>query len=160
MKKILFVGSFDPITNAHVDIIKRLVNMGYYVYIGILENKSKRYMFSLDKRKDLIQTIVDTEKLNAEVFSSDKMLKEVCVEKNIYMIARGLRNHIDLEYERTMEFNNKLLNDKLEYIYLNSPADMLHISSTTVRELLMYDNDISHLVHSTSVKKIKNRKEG
>ncbi len=147
MKKIMFAGSFDPITNAHLDIIKRLNELGFYIFIGIFVNSNKNYMFDIDKRIDMIKEVIkENNLLNIETFSSDKLLSDVCKEKDITLVARGLRNIIDYEYEKNMEINNKKINSSLEYIYLNSNKENEHLSSTVVRELLSYKKDISNLV--------------
>ncbi len=147
MKKILFAGSFDPITNAHLDIIKRLDNIGFKVFVGIFINSNKNYMFDIRKRKEILNEVINNNNLsNVEIFSSDKLLVEVCEEKGIKIVARGLRNTIDYEYEKNMEFNNKKISSNLEYIYINTKEEYSFISSTVVRELISYKKDISHLV--------------
>ncbi len=147
MKKILFAGSFDPITNAHLDIIKRLDNIGFKVFVGIFINSDKTNMFTIDKRKQMLSEVLKNNQLsNVEIFSSDELLAEVCDKKDIKIVARGLRNTIDYEYEKNMEFNNKKINPNLEYIYINTKEEYSYISSTVVRELLSYNKDISHLV--------------
>ncbi len=147
MKNILFAGSFDPITNAHLDIIKRLDKLGFNVFVGIFINGNKNYMFDMEKRKEMLTEVIKNNNLsNVELFISNKLLGDVCKEKNINIVARGLRNTIDYEYEKNMEFNNKKINSNLEYIYINTKEEYSYISSTVVRELISYNKDISHLV--------------
>ncbi len=147
MKNILFAGSFDPITNAHLDIIKRLDKLGFNVFVGVFINSNKNYMFDIEKRKEMLTEVIKNNNLsNVELFSSNKLLADVCKEKNINIVARGLRNTIDYEYEKNMEFNNKKINSNLEYIYINTKEEYSFISSTVVRELISYNKDISHLV--------------
>ncbi len=147
MKKILFAGSFDPITNAHLDIIKRLDKLGFNIFVGIFINSDKTNMFTIEKRKQMLSEVLKNNQLsNVEIFSSDELLAEVCDKKDIKIVARGLRNTIDYEYEKNMEFNNKKINSNLEYIYINTKEEYSYISSTVVRELLSYNKDISHLV--------------
>ncbi len=147
MKKVIFAGSFDPITNAHLDIIKRLNNLDFKVFIGVFVNSNKNYMFDAKKRVHMIKEVIKENNLvDVEVFSSDKLLVDICKEKDITFVARGLRNIIDYDYEKNMEMNNKKMNSSLEYIYLNTSEKNEYISSTIVRELLLYKKDISHLV--------------
>ncbi len=147
MKNILFAGSFDPITKAHLDIINRLDKMGFNVFVGIFINSNKKCMFDIKKREEIIKEVLKNNKLlNVEVFTSDKLLVEACEQKDIKIVARGLRNTIDYEYEKNMEFNNKKINSNLEYIYINTKEEYSYISSTVVRELISYKKDISHLV--------------
>lgn len=144
MKKILFVGSFDPVTKAHIDIIKRLVKLDYEVHIGILSNAAKTYMFEKQQREEMIQICLKKENIsNVEVFMDDGLLIDVCKKRNINLIARGLRNTLDFEYEKDMEYNNKLLQNNIEYIYLISDKKYMNISSSLIRELIKHNGEIS-----------------
>lgn len=145
MQKILFPGSFDPPTKAHIDIIQRLVALNYEVYIGVLNNNAKIYYFPIKSRVQILELEIKALK-NCQVITANELLVNVCQQYNITVIARGLRNMQDYEYEKIMEVNNKILSNKLEYIYLNTKPKYQHISSSVVKELLKYDNDISHLV--------------
>lgn len=147
MSKILFPGTFDPFTNAHFDVLKRVHELGYTIEIGILENPSKKCMFSSGERKEMIANLIKTQKLdNINIFFSDELLSDICKKKKINNVVRGLRNVRDYEYETDMEYNNKKLNENLEYIYINSAVENIYVSSTAVRELLRHNANISHLV--------------
>ena len=147
MKKVLFPGSFDPITKAHLNIIKRLIKLGFYVEVGILDNKNKQNMFHINDRISILNEIKKNYGFqNINIFFAEGLLVNICENRNIDIVVRGLRNLKDYEYEKEMELNNKILNDKLEYLYLNTKNELMSISSTVVRELIHYDADISHLV--------------
>ncbi len=147
MKKVLFPGSFDPITNAHLNIIKRAIELGFYVEVGILNNREKSGMLSVEKKLEIINKIKENHQLNnMNVFASNDLLVDVCDQRNISLVIRGIRSIKDYEYEKELEFNNKKLNNKLEYIYMNTQDDLRSVSSTIVRELIYYKRDVSHLV--------------
>lgn len=157
MKKILFPGSFDPITYGHLNLIKRLIKLGFFVEVGILNNRQKPNFFSEQQRLAIIEAIKENHHLeNMDVFVADGMLVDICQQKNIEIVARGLRSVKDFEYEKEMEINNKLLNDKLEYLYINTHNDYMTVSSTVVRELIYYHADISHLVPQEVIDSINN----
>ncbi len=147
MKKVLFPGSFDPITNAHLNIIKRTIDLGFHVEVGILNNREKNSMFPVEKKMEIINKIKENHQLkNMSVFTSNDLLVDVCDQRNISLVIRGIRSIKDYEYEKELEFNNKKLNNKLEYIYMNTQDDLRSVSSTIVRELIYYKRDVSHLV--------------
>lgn len=151
MKNIIFPGSFDPLTKAHLDIIKRLKKLNYNVYIVVLNHNSKKYRFSTSDRIKIIELNIEAlDYKDIKIIQSDSLLVEVCQKYDIRLISRGLRNSIDYEYEKIMEFNNKQLKQDIEYIYLNTEQKYEHISSSIVRELLKYNQDIEHLVGITT----------
>lgn len=144
--KILFPGSFDPFTNAHLDVVERLSKFEHELSIGIFVNSGKNSFFTEDERVEIIEQTLKDNNIEAEVFVSRKLLAIECMERDITLIARGLRSIRDYEYEREMEFNNKYINPNLEYIYLNSSPAYNYVSSTVVRELMEYNENFSHLV--------------
>lgn len=145
--KVVFPGSFDPFTIAHCDIVNRLESIGYEVIVLVLKNKSKKGMYSVQKRCEIIADSLE----NITIQSYDGLLSTYCDENNINVIARGIRGLKDYEYEKDMEINNKKLNSNIEYIFLNTDPKYVHVSSTVVRELISYKEDVKHLVRSELV---------
>lgn len=145
--KVVFPGSFDPFTIAHCDIVNRLESIGYEVIVLVLKNKSKKGMYSVQKRCEIIADSLE----DITIQSYDGLLSTYCNENNINVIARGIRGLKDYEYEKDMEINNKKLNSNLEYIFLNTDPKYVHVSSTVVRELISYKEDVKHLVRSELV---------
>lgn len=159
MKKILFPGSFDPLTNAHLEIIHRLLKMNFFVEVGIFVNSEKKPMYSSKERLEIIQKIIKNNKMkNVEVTIENELLIDVCQRKQINLVARGIRSIKDYEYEKEMEYNNKQLKNELDYIYLNASAEHNYVSSTIVRELIKYNASIVHLVPKEVIEVLEKRK--
>lgn len=158
MKKVLFPGSFDPVTNAHLDIMKRLLKMGFEVEVGIFNNSVKNGFFSQKERLEMITAIIENLELkNIRASIQTGLLVNVCKEQKINLIARGIRSIKDYEYEKEMEYNNKQLNNEIEYLYLNASVDNNYVSSTVVRELIAYKTAVNHLVPKEVVKIINTK---
>ncbi|MGL5416634.1 MAG: pantetheine-phosphate adenylyltransferase [Clostridium sp.] len=156
MRVAVYPGSFDPITNGHLEIIKRGAKIFDKVIIAILINVDKKGLFSIDERIELIKECTkDLE--NVEVISFSGMLVELLKEKNIRYVLKGLRNTIDFEYEKTMETINKALDEKIETVYLISSEKNICISSSAVRQICKFNGDISFMVPSCIVEKIEEK---
>lgn len=129
MAKVLYAGSFDPITNGHADIIRRASGI-FEVVIGVAVNSDKKYMFSLEQRVDMIKSVFP----KLEVKSYETLTKDFCFENDIKYLLRGIRNEVDFNYENSLEaFNNHF---GLETIYMRTAPHYSHVSSTLVRELI------------------------
>jgi pantetheine-phosphate adenylyltransferase len=134
MNVALFPGSFDPITKGHESIINKALLLFDIIYIGIGYNQQKKYCFSLEQRK---QWLTEMFKNNTKIKIVPYMglTAELCEKFNIKYIIRGLRNTIDFEYEKNIAYNNKLLNNNIETLFILPEAKYLHINSTLVREI-------------------------
>lgn len=151
--KVIYPGSFDPITIGHLDIIKRLNNMFDEVVIAILINKAKHSLFSIKERKQLIEKDIEEYKLeNVKVKTFEGLLVDFAKKENSKIIARGIRAIADYEYEMNIaQFNTELYPD-LETIFLLSDPKFSFISSSGIRELASFGGDVSKFV-SKNVKK-------
>lgn len=144
MKKAIFPGSFDPITNGHFDIIKRGVSLFDEVIVAIGVNAEKKYMFSLEDRKRFIEEAFKDE-LKVKVITYSGLTIDLCKKEKADFILRGLRNPADFEFEKAIAHTNRVMS-KIETVFLLTAARTSFISSSIVRDVLRNGGDISQLV--------------
>ncbi len=143
--KAIYPGTFDPVTNGHLDIIKRACKMFDKIIVAVADNKDKKTMFSLEKRVNLMKkATANIPKIEVESFNS--LLVDFAKQKNCKIIIRGLRAVSDFEYELQMGYANKSLDGEIDTIYLMPNLENAFISSSVVRSILKYGGDVSHLV--------------
>ena len=153
MKKIaIYPGSFDPITNGHVDLIKRASKLFDEVIVAITQNANKSSFLSIDDRVSAAENSIRSLE-NAKVLSFNSLLVDFAKEHNAQIIIRGLRAVSDFEYEFQLSGMNKRLNSEIETLFMTPSEEFANISSSLVREILMLGGDISPFVPS-EVKKI------
>lgn len=146
MKKAVFPGSFDPITNGHVDIIKRALPLFDEIIIAVGVNSSKKHMFSLGDRILWIQKTFENEP-KIKVSQYNKILTvDYCKQVNANFIIRGLRNPADFEFEKAIAQTNRKLNPSIETVFLLTAEKFSAISSSIVREIIIYDGDYKSFV--------------
>ena len=147
MKIAVFPGSFDPITLGHVDIIERAAPLFDKIIIAIGQNSQKKYMFSLEQRKNFIKKTFKNFS-NVEVDHFEGLTIDYCRSKNVNFILRGLRNPADFEFEKAIAQTNRELtqDNKIETIFLLTSAGKAFISSSIVREITTFGGDYTLLV--------------
>jgi len=144
-KRAIYPGTFDPITNGHLDIIKRGCAIFDEIVVAVAENKDKRPLFSTEIRLQMVQKAIrDFPKARAIKFNS--LLVDLSNRLDINIIIRGLRAVSDFEYELQMGYANSSLKKELETVYLMPNLQNAFISSSVVRSLLSFNGKISHLV--------------
>ena len=144
MKRAIFPGSFDPLTSGHHDIITRGVKLFDELIIAIGENSSKKYMFSLEERKQFIEaSFPDNSKIKVVTYKG--LTVDFCQENDVEFILRGLRNPADFEFEKAIAHTNRDL-APIETVFLLTAASTSYISSSIVREVILHDGDYTKLV--------------
>ncbi len=144
MKRAIFPGSFDPITLGHYDIIKRGVKLFDEVIVAIGINSDKKYMFSLEERKQFIEeAFKDQPKVKVMIYEG--LTVDFCKKIGVKYILRGLRNPADFEFEKAIAHTNRKLSD-IETVFLLTAANTSFISSSIVREVIRYNGNYSILV--------------
>ena len=146
IRKVLYAGSFDPITNGHVDLINRAAKLGDHLIVGVIENYSKKPFFTVEERKDMI--IATTSHIpNIEVDDFSGLLADYVKQKNVDVVVRGLRATMDFEYEIQMaQMNARLYNNDVETVFLMTCPDYSFVSSSIVKEVFTLNGDIKGLV--------------
>ena len=161
MATAVYPGSFDPITFGHLDIVQRASEVFDKVIIGVLKNQTKNPLFSLEERVDMIEKVT-SDIPNVEVVSFGGLLVDFCKQVGADVVVRGLRAVSDFEYELMMAQTNKELNPNLETMFFATSARYSFLSSSTVRELAMFDADILQFVpeyvHRKVYEKLKEEK--
>lgn len=141
----LFPGSFDPITNAHLDVINRAVPLFDEIHVAIGLNSSKTPFFTFEQRLEILQeTFKNQPKIIVETYTG--LTVERCKKIKAKYILRGIRNAADFDFENAIAQNNLQLAPDIETILLLSSPGYGHISSTIVRDILKNKGDIKHLV--------------
>ena len=145
MIRAIYPGSFDPITNGHIDIVKRASEIYDELIVAVLVNKAKSPLFSVEERVNIINDVFKDYK-NIKVMSYSGLLVDFAEENHAGVIVRGLRAVTDFEYELQLAQTNRVLSDKVDTVFLITSLEYAYLSSSTVREVASYGGDISKFV--------------
>ena len=144
MKRAVFPGSFDPITLGHVDIIERGLPLFDEIVLAIGTNSSKKYLFSLEKRLEFLEkTFQNESKIKVTTYSG--LTVDFCKEIDAKFLLRGLRNGIDLEFEKAIGQTNYKM-ENIETVFLIASSGLEHISSTVVRDVMQHGGKYEFMV--------------
>jgi len=156
MRVAIYPGTFDPITNGHMDVIKRARKLFDKVLVAVAISEEKHPMFDIETRVEMVQAAIqDLDGVEVEPF--DNLLVSFSKEKDIRVMIRGLRAVSDFEFELQMGYANASLWSEIETVYLMPSLKNAFISSSVVRSIAKHGGDVSHLVPSTVVPYLQRR---
>lgn len=159
MKIAVYPGTFDPITNGHLDIIKRALKIFDRLIVAIGENPAKKPLFSEEERltmvKEAIKEIPEHEKIEVELFSG--LLVEFAKKKGACVIIRGLRAVSDFEYEMQLALMNRKLSNSIDTIFLVPSLKWIFLSSSIIKEAAKLGGNVDDLVPPCVAKKLKEK---
>lgn len=142
----VYPGSFDPITNGHLDIIHRASLVFERLTVAVVVNPSKQPMFTLSERVRMIQDVLSENGMNIPVASFDGLLVKFAESIKAQAVVRGLRAVLDFEYEFQMSLMNRRLKPDIQMVYFMSSSEVTYLSSGLVREVASLGGDVSALV--------------
>ena len=145
MKTAIYPGSFDPITNGHIDIAYRAAKLFDKLIIAVAEKKSAKQLFTLRERVVLIEDVFSNNN-NIEVVPFKNLVTDLAREKSANIIVRGMRTVSDFDYEFKMAVMNKKLHEDIETVFFNSTENFSYISSSLIREIVELGGDVSSFV--------------
>ena len=144
-RKAIYSGTFDPITNGHLDIIKRASNIFDEVIIAVAKSELKNPMFSHEQRVEFAKAATEDIE-GVTVLGFNTLLVDLAVELKINTIIRGLRAVSDFEFELQMGYANSSINKRIETLYLMPTLENAFVSSTIVREIIRFNGKFQHLI--------------
>ena len=145
MLRAIYPGSFDPVTFGHLDIIRRSSRLVDELIVGVLNNKAKSPLFSVEERVRMLEEITK-EMPNVRIFPFEGLLVDFARKMKADLVIRGLRAITDFEYELQMAQTNHKLEPELETVFLTTSLEYSYLSSSTVKEVAAFGGDISRFV--------------
>ena len=154
MVKAVFAGSFDPITNGHLDIIQRAAGLFGSLDVVISQNPEKKYMFSEEERRKMVEALTsDLDNVTVHVYTG--LVVNYAKKIGANVLIRGGRSKNDFAYEFDLALMNRKLNPEIETVFLQSKEKNVVIKSSSIKELAMFDGDISRMVPPIVEKAVK-----
>ncbi|MBP5574164.1 MAG: pantetheine-phosphate adenylyltransferase [Bacilli bacterium] len=153
MKIAVYPGSFDPITNGHLEILRRALNIFDKVIMLVAVNPSKKTRFSVEERVAMIKEAVDSSKVEVDYY--DGLTVEYAKKKGAHHLIRGLRAVTDFEYEFSLASANDFIDSSIDTVFLMSKAEKSFINSSMIMELHQSGVDVSSLVPPSVLKRLK-----
>ena len=156
MKKIIYPGTFDPITNGHLDIVERAAVLFDRVILAIANHPKKNSLFTVEERIDLIQASIEHLD-NVSVSSTDALIVRFAKENEAIALIRGLRSISDFEYEFQMALMNRSLAPEISTVFMMPDERYMHLNSTVVKEIAALEGDISAFVPAIVEAQLKSK---
>ncbi|MCL5261645.1 MAG: pantetheine-phosphate adenylyltransferase [Gammaproteobacteria bacterium] len=154
--KVIYPGTFDPITYGHIDIVERALRLFDKVIIGIAQNAAKKPLFTLEERIALVEKVFANNN-KVQICSFSGLLIDLAREKNVMVILRGLRAISDFEYELQLANLNRSMEPKIDTIFLTPAEQYAYISANMIREISALNGDVSKFVPPIVLKALKNK---
>ena len=160
MKNIaIYPGTFDPITNGHIDVIKKALKLTDKIIVGISDGNEKNFLFPIDERLKIVTKALYGDlklpKNKIQVIKFNSLTTELCKKYKSNLILRGLRAVSDFEYEFQLAGMNRKLNNKVETIFLMSDVENQIISSRFVKEIALHKGDLRKFTTKSTIKSLK-----
>jgi pantetheine-phosphate adenylyltransferase len=156
MRRAIYPGSFDPITNGHLDVIARARKLFDEVVVAVAHNIKKDPLFSLEERVEFLHTVLANQP-GVQIGHFDGLLVEFAAAQQANAVIRGLRAVSDFEFEFQMALMNRKLNGQVETIFLMPKEEYTYLSSRLVKEIARLGGDVSAFVPATVVKALANK---
>lgn len=156
MASALYPGTFDPITNGHIDLVRRAARIFDRIVVAVAADTGKQSAFSLDERVTLARTVLDGIP-NCEVIGFSGLTVAVAQEQGIHVVLRGLRAVSDFEFEFQLATMNRHLGRDVETMFLTPDEHFTFISSSLVRQIVALGGDVSKFVHPVVEAELKRR---
>ncbi len=154
----IYPGSFDPLTNGHLDIIERSKKICDKLIVAVAKNSAKNSLFTIDERLEMIEKCCgNSNGCKVDLVTFGGLLVDYCKQNGVNFIIRGLRAIVDFEYEYAIALMNQKLAPEVETIFMMSRGEYSFISSNMVKEVASYGGDISTLVPQFVQKKLQDR---
>ena len=157
MKTALYPGTFDPLTNGHLDVISRAARLFDRTIVAVAKSDAKRTLFSLDERLEMVREVV-SEIGGVEALPFEGMLVQEFERLEVDVVVRGVRLFQDFEYEYTMALMNRRLLPKFDVLFLMPSEEVLSISSTLVKDIHDHGGDVRSLVPASVVERMEDKR--
>ncbi len=157
--KACYPGTFDPLTNGHMDIIERAAKIADELVVAIMVNPDKKVLFSVDERIEMIEEAV-RHLPNVSVVASEGLTVDLCRRLHASVLIRGIRAVMDYEYELQQSTANMMLDDTIESIFLVATPELSFISSSVVKNLVVSGGDAEKFVPQAINRKLKEKIHG
>ena len=160
MKNIaIYPGTFDPITNGHIDVIKKALKLADKIIVGISDGNEKNFLFPIVERLNIVKKALYVDlklpKNKIQVIKFNSLTTELCKKYKSNLILRGLRAVSDFEYEFQLAGMNRKLNNKVETVFLMSDVENQIISSRFVKEIALHKGDLRKFTTKSTIKSLK-----
>lgn len=152
----IYPGSFDPVTNGHIDIIIRGLKLFDHIIVCILNNPAKQALFSVEERTEMLRSSLNGIK-NIEIATHDGLLVDYAVKRRAHAILRGMRAVSDFEYEFQMALMNRRLNRDIQTVFLMTGLRWIFTSSSIIKEAARFGGNINGMVPKIVQQKLKSK---